>query len=442
MSQSFNIKYITIISLISALGGYLFGFDFAVISGALPFLREQFGLNEYWEGFATGSLAIGCIVGCLVAEKFSGKYGRKPALMLAASIFAISSVSMAASPTLGIFIFFRFMAGIGVGMASLLSPVYIAEISPESVRGRMVAINQLTIVTGILITNLVNYSLRNNGTEAWRWMFGLGLVPSLMFLAGVFFLPESPRWLVKAGKPEKAAKVLGSISNSEYAVNTLQSIQTSLQGTNKTGFYSIFSKPYAGLLLLGIFLAVLQQFSGINVVFNYTSNIFESIGASKDDQLLQTVFIGGVNLVVTILAMTLVDKIGRKPLMILGTAGMSVIYLFISYFLYIKSAQAAWFLLSAIGIYGLTLAPVTWILISEIYPNKIRNAATAITVISLWMAYFILTFTFPPLAKAIGMANTFYIYSAICFTGGIIIYFKVKETRGKTLEQMDSVFKH
>jgi sugar porter (SP) family MFS transporter len=442
MSNQFNYKYITIISLISALGGYLFGFDFAVISGALPFLREQFGLNEYWEGFATGSLAIGCIIGCLVAERFSGKHGRKKALLMAASIFALSSIGMAISPSLSIFISFRFVAGIGVGMASLLSPVYIAEISPEAVRGRMVAINQLTIVIGILITNLVNYSLRNNGDEVWRWMFGLGFFPSVLFFTGVFFLPESPRWLVKNGQPEKAEKVLNSIANAEYANKTIESIKSSLTGIEKIELYSIFQKPYLTLLLTGIFLAVLQQFSGINVVFNYTSNIFESIGATKDDQLLQTVFIGAVNLVFTILAMALVDKVGRKPLMVFGAGAMGIIYLFISYFLHIKSPSAAWFLLAAIAIYGLTLAPVTWVLISEIYPNKIRNLASAATVISLWTAYFILTFTFPVLAKAIGTANTFYIYSAICIGGCLIVAIKVKETKGKTLEQMDNTFVH
>jgi len=442
MSNQFNYKYITIISLISALGGYLFGFDFAVISGALPFLREQFGLNEYWEGLATGSLAIGCIAGCLIAERTSGKYGRKVALMLSASIFAVSSICMALSPSLSFFIAFRFMAGIGVGMASLLSPVYIAEISPEKVRGRMVAINQLTIVLGILITNLINYSLRNSGDEAWRLMFGLGFIPSVLFFAGVLFLPESPRWLVKAGKPDTAEKVLLKLANAEYASITISSIKKSLLGDIKINYIEVFRKPYLPLLMSGISLAVLQQFCGINVVFNYTSNIFESIGANKDDQLLQTVFIGGVNLIFTLFAMSLVDKLGRKPLMLIGSGGLAVLYVFISYFLGIKSSFSTWFLLGAIAVYGTTLAPVTWVLISEIFPNKIRNAASSVTVISLWTAYFILTFTFPILAKGIGTANTFYIYAAICLIGFVFIALKIKESKGKTLEEMETVFSH
>ena len=439
-SQRFNTSYIVTISFISALGGYLFGFDFAVISGALPFLRDQFGLNEYWEGFATGSLALGAIIGCVIAGSVSDKYGRRPGLLMAASIFAISSLAMAFAPDLSFFIAARFMAGIGVGMASMLSPMYIAEVSPAKYRGRMVAINQLTIVIGILITNLVNYSLRDNGPDAWRWMFGLGAVPSTLFVIGVLWLPESPRWLIKAGKEQKALDILSRIGNNFFAKNSIGSIKESLQGDTKINYRAAFEKAVLPAVLIGIGLAVFQQLCGINVVFNYTSNIFQSVGASKDDQILQTVFIGGVNLICTLLAMGLVDKLGRKPLMLIGAGGLAVLYIIIAQLLASQSSSVGNYLLAAIGIYALSLAPVTWVLISEIFPNKVRGAAISIAVLCLWAAYFILTFSFPVLAKWIGMHNTFYIYSVVCVIGFAFVWLKVKETKGKTLEELETVF--
>lgn len=436
----FKTSYLLSISFISALGGYLFGFDFAVISGALPFLRDQFGLNEYWEGFATGSLALGAIIGCLTAGRVADKYGRRPGLFLAALIFGISSLAMAFASGLGVFITARFVAGIGVGMASLLSPMYIAEVSPAQYRGRMVSINQLTIVLGILITNLINYSLRNSGPGAWRWMFGLGAVPSALFIMGVIWLPESPRWLLKAGKEQKGLDVLKKIGGEDFSNSSMELIKLSLTGNQKISYKAVFEKAVFPAVMIGIVLAVFQQFCGINVVFNYPSNIFASIGASKDDQLLQTVFIGGVNLFFTILAMFLVDKIGRRPLMLFGAAALAILYVVIAQLLAVHSALVGLFLLAAIGTYAISLGPVTWVLISEIFPNHVRGAASSIAVLCLWAAYFILTFTFPVLAKWIGMHNTFYLYSGLCMLGFLFIRAKVRETKGKTLEELESVF--
>jgi len=438
-NQQFNTGYIISISFISALGGYLFGFDFAVISGALPFLKEQFGLNEYWEGFTTGCLALGAIAGCLVAGWVAEKYGRRPGLLTAASLFALSSIAMAIAPTRDIFIIARFFAGAGVGMASMLSPLYIAEISPAHIRGRMVAINQLTIVIGILVTNLVNYSLRNNGTDAWRWMFGLGAVPSILFIFGVLWLPESPRWLMQADKKAKAQKILMKIGGENYARESSSIISKNISAVTKVNYKAVFEKAVLPAVLIGIGLAVFQQLCGINVVFNYTSVLFESIGFSKDDQLLQTVFIGGINLVFTLLAMLLVDKVGRKPLMLAGAGGLTILYIIISILLGTKSASVSWFLLAAIGLYATSLAPVTWVLISEIFPNKIRIAATTVAVLCLWAAYFILTFTFPILYERL-QDKTFYIYAVICLIGLLFIWLKVKETKGKTLEEMEDFF--
>ena len=436
--HSYNTRYILGISFISALGGYLFGFDFAVIAGALPFLQKHFLLDAYWEGFATGSLALGAIVGCLIAGSVSDKYGRKPGLLIAAAIFALSSLAMAFSSSRDIFIGARFCAGIGVGMASMLSPMYIAEISPAHLRGRMVAINQLTIVLGILITNLINYTLRNYGDDAWRWMFGLGFIPSTLFFIGALWLPESPRWLLKAGKSAKANIVLSKIGNIEFVNDSIKNIQQSLTGVTKTNYSAILKKGVLPAVLVGIGLAVFQQLCGINTVFNYAPKIFESIGASQDDQLLQTVFIGGVNLIFTILAMLLVDKLGRKPLMLIGAGGLAILYVIIVILLGGHSSYVSWFLLASIGVYAMSLAPVTWVLISEIFPNKIRSEATAVAVISLWAAYFILVFTFPVLFERL-QERSFYIYSAICVLGFFFVWRKVKETKGKTLEELENV---
>ncbi len=440
-SASITNGYIIGISFISALGGYLFGFDFAVISGALPFLKIQFGLDAYWEGFATGCLALGAIIGCLVAGNLSENFGRKKGLLKAAAIFGLSSLSMAFSPNTQLFIVSRFFAGIGVGMASMLSPMYIAEIAPTAVRGRMVAVNQLTIVLGILVTNLINYALRNHGEDAWRWMFGLGIIPSSLFFLGVLLIPESPRWLIGKGRADAAEAILEKIGGANYAKDTIASISKTVSQHTKIPFATVFQKAFLPAVTVGIGLAVFQQFCGINVVFNYTATIFESIGASKDDQLLQTVFIGSVNLCVTLLAMALVDRAGRKPLMLYGSLGLSVLYVFIAVLIGMKSVHVAWFLLAAIGVYGTTLAPVTWVLISEIFPNKVRSAATTVAVVSLWLAYFVLTFTFPLLYERF-LHKTFYLYAFVCVSGFVFVKVKVKETKGASLEDMDGMFVH
>jgi sugar porter (SP) family MFS transporter len=440
MDAVYNARYVLFISFISALGGYLFGFDFAVISSALPFLREQFGLDAYWEGFATACLAIGAIGGCIFAGRISERFGRRRGLLCAAVVFALSSLGMAFSPSLSSFIFFRFAAGFGVGMASMLSPIYIAEISPPKIRGRMVAVNQLAIVTGILVTNLVNYSFRDLGDDAWRWMFGVGVLPSLLFLLGILVLPESPGWLVAKERHADAEAALSKIGNGRYVSETMSGIKKALPHRKAGNFSLLFSRVYLPVMTIGVVLAMFQQLCGINVVFNYTSNIFESIGASKDDQLLQTVFIGGVNLVFTLFAMVLVDRVGRRPLMLAGSGGLCILYMIIAYFLAIKSALVSVFLLLAIGLFATTLAPVTWVLISEIFPSGIRLAASSFAVLCLWLAYFITIFTFPLLQKAIGTDHTFYIYSAVCLLGFVFIRATVKETNGRSLDEMDTLY--
>ena len=439
---SFNNRYIVSISFVSALGGYLFGFDFAVISGALPFLKEMFSLSPVQEGFLTGSLALGCMAGTLIAGVIAERYGRKPALMAAALIFALSSLGMAFSETLTIFTTARFIAGIGVGMASLLSPMYIAEVSPASVRGRNVAINQLTVVIGILITNLVNYFLADNGPDAWRWMFGLGFVPSALFFALVFWLPESPRWLIKKNRHDAAAKILQKVGNKAYVSGVTNDVRQSLEKTEKVSWKTLFNKSVFPALVVGIGLAVFQQLCGINIVFNYTSTIFASIGADLNIQLMETVGIGIVNLLFTILAMWQVDKLGRRPLMLAGSLGLTILYLLLAFALreQLSTVLVSVFVFLAIAMYATSLAPVTWVLISEIFPNKIRSMASSVAIVFLWIAYFILVFTFPILTHAMGTTyGPFLLYAGICLAGFFFVKYRVKETKGRTLEEVEQV---
>ena len=420
------------------MGGYLFGFDFAVITGGLPFLRAAFNLNAFGEGFATGSLALGCVAGCIFAGSFADRYGRKPGLLSAASIFCLSSLAMAFAPNLASFIVARFFAGTGVGMASMLSPMYIAEISPPEVRGRLVTINQLTIVLGQVVTHFENFQLRDIGPDAWRWMFGLGMIPSFLFLIGVFFIPESPRWLLKAGREHDSRKVLGRIGNPLFVDATIEAIRKTLHGETRATFRLLFQKAVLPIVIIGIGLAVFQQFCGINVVFNYTTNIFKSIGASSSEQLLQAVYISLANLVFTLIAMSLVDKWGRKPLMLIGAGGLAILYIVIGFILFRGSGTGlSIFILMAIGIYAMSLAPLTWVLIAEIFPNRIRGTATSVAVICLWLAYFILVFTFPVIEKLFGDAAAFWGYAVICVLGFLFIYKKLPETKGKSLETIE-----
>jgi sugar porter (SP) family MFS transporter len=379
------------------------------------------------------------MAGCIAAGALADRYGRKPGLVLAALIFTLSSLGMAFSHSLSLFVTMRFAAGIGVGMASILSPLYIAEISPAHLRGRNVSINQLTIVTGILITNLVNYNLAAKGDEAWRWMFGLGAVPSLVFLFGVLLLPESPRWLMGKGRTAEAEKTLSRIGDAAFVNDTARDIRASLQSSARPSLKAVFEKGVRPAVIVGITLAVFQQLCGINIVFNYTSTIFASVGADLNSQLFETISIGIVNLVFTLVAMWQVDKLGRRPLMLIGSLGLSVVYIILALLLRNQADVkfVSLFVLLAIAMYATSLAPVTWVLISEIFPNKIRGLASSVAIVSLWGAYFILVFTFPILAESLGTYGPFYLYAGICFLGFLFVRGRVQETKGKTLEQLE-----
>jgi MFS transporter, SP family, xylose:H+ symportor len=452
-----NTAYIWTISLVAALGGLLFGWDWVVIGGAKPFFQRYFQLtSEAQIGWANSCALIGCLVGALVAGALSDRFGRKRLLIAAALLFALTSLGNALAGRFAVFIAWRMLGGVAIGLASNLSPMYIAEIAPAGIRGKLVAINQLTIVLGILLAQYLNWFLvrhlppgatddfiRNSwfGQQGWRWMFGLTAAPSLLFFAGMFLVPESPRWLAKNGKSERARGVLGKIGGESYARAALADIESTLarEEVQRVRFADLLEPKLRRVLWLGVVLAVFQQWCGINVIFNYAEEIFRAAGYDISSVLQNIAWTGSVNLAFTFVALGVVDRGGRRPLMLLGATGLAVIYLAlgICYSEGVKGLPLLLLVLAAIGCYSMSLAPVTWVVISEIFPNRIRGAAMAVAVSSLWIACFLLTYSFPILNKELGSAKTFWLYAAICVAGFVYIQRKLPETKGKTLEQIE-----
>jgi MFS transporter, SP family, xylose:H+ symportor len=457
MNNSFNMKYVWTISLVAAMGGLLFGYDWVVIGGAKPFFERYFQLNnnEFASGWANSCALIGCFFGALIAGALSDRFGRKKLLILCALLFTITSIGNGLAPTFTVFVCWRICGGVAIGLASSLSPMYIAEVAPARIRGRLVSVNQLTIVIGILLAQFINNALASGmqkgiGEEVltqswyvqtgWRWMFGLTAVPSLLFFISMFAIPESPRWMVKNGAQDRAQSVLTKIGGQEYAESALADINSTLANEfQKVNYRDLLEPRMRKVLLIGIILAVFQQWCGINVIFNYADKIFLAAGYDISDVLMNIVWTGSVNFAFTLVAMGIVDRGGRKPLMLFGSAGLTVIYILMGfcYFSGIQGMTMLLLVLAAIACYAMSLAPVTWVVISEIFPNRIRGAAMSICVFALWVACFILTLTFPVLNHRLGPAYTFLIYAAICAVGFVYIFLRLPETKGKTLEQIE-----
>ncbi len=436
-----NFRYLLTISLVTALGGLLFGFDISVISGTIPFLQDFFELNEALKGWVVSSALIGCIIGASFSGRLGDRFGRKKVLLVISILFGISAIGSGISNTITTFILYRILGGIAVGGASVLAPMYIAEVSPAHLRGRMVSLNQLTIVIGISMAYFSNYFLLATGEDAWRWMFAAEAVPALFFFFALFIVPESPRWLIARNDDSKAQEVLTRVAGAEFAAFEMKEIKASLTGSNKRGtLKQLFKKKYSLILFLGIFLAVFQQWSGINVIFFYAPDIFAKANLGVDAALFQTTLIGVMNIVFTILAMRVIDKIGRKKLMLIASAGMAVSYIIIGY-LFMVGKTDGWLLLSlilvTIAFFAFGLGPTVWVVLSEIFPNKIRGAAMSVATFSLWIASYILTLTFPIFVEWFNTSNTFWIYAAICVVGFWGIFKLLPETKGISLEKLE-----
>jgi sugar porter (SP) family MFS transporter len=445
------------ISMTAALGGLLFGYDWVVIGGAKPFYEAYFELHsEQLVGWANSCALLGCLLGSVISGSICDRFGRKKLLLLSALLFAVSSALTGWSASFADFIFWRIVGGVAIGIASNVSPTYIAEISPAAWRGRLVTLNQLTIVIGILAAQIVNWLIADtlpaaattemirhswNGQYGWRWMFTAVTVPSLVFLISAWFVPESPRWLVKNRRPELARRVLARIGGESYAVQTLNDIRQSIGSESRTAvpWRHLLTPGLRRLLGIGIFLAVLQQWSGINIIFNYAEEIYRAAGYGVSDVLFNIVITGSINLIFTLVALRFVDSFGRRPLMLLGCAGIGLFHvlLALAYHSGARGFPVLILTLCAIACYAMSLAPVTWVLISEIFPNQVRGMAVSVSVSALWVASFILTFTFPLINKAVGSAGTFLAYGVICFIGFVFILSRVPETKGKTLEQIE-----
>jgi MFS transporter, SP family, xylose:H+ symportor len=435
----------------ATLGGLLFGYDTAVISGAIDPLRQYFELDAAFKGWAASSALAGCVAGVLLAGPLNDRTGRKAALLIAAVLFLVSALGTALPRTFTEFVVFRILGGIGVGIASMTSPMYIAEISPARLRGRMVSLNQFAIVTGMLLVYFVNYFIARHGDEAWnvahgwRWMFGSEALPALVLLVALFFVPESPRFLCRQGHRDRAREILARIDGEEHAERELAEIEAALREEGG-GLRELLRPGLFAVLILGIALAILQQVTGINVFLYYAPDIFRTVTSSGADvALLQTVVVGAVNLLFTIVAIMTVDRVGRRPLMIFGAAGMGVSLVAIGAAAW-GQAIGGWlllFMLGYIACFALSVGPVTWVILSEVFPTKLRGRALGIATFFLWSANFVVSQTFPMMDENAWLVERFhhgfpfFVYAAFCAVLVWVVWRFVPETKGRSLEEIE-----
>lgn len=427
--QGFNKGFFYFICLVSAMGGLLFGYDWVVIGGAKPFYELYFDITDLplMQGIAMTTALVGCLAGAMVAGAAADRYGRKPLLMLSAVLFTVSAVATGLFNDFILFNIARFIGGIGIGVASALSPMYIAEVSPAEIRGRMVSLNQMTIVLGILSAQIVNMLLARdtavvesqawNVEWGWRWMFWAETLPAGLFLLLSFFIPESPVYLkMKQGV-----------------------VAESRRTGREAGLRELMQAKYGKVLLLGLVIAVFQQWCGTNVIFNYAQEIFLGAGFDVDGMFINIVITGIANVIFTILALYTIEKWGRRTLILLGAGGLGLIYLTLGtcYFFEVKGVLMVVLVVAAISVYAMTLGPVTWTLLAEIFPNRVRGIAMATCTFALWVGCCTLTFSFPSMNAALGSSGTFWIYSAICVCAFVFLWNRCPETKGKSLEELE-----
>lgn len=452
-----NLNYLLPICLVATLGGLLFGFDTGVISGAIEPLTARFNLGDFMKGWASGCVLSGCAAGVLFVGPISDRFGRRFAMFLAAGMFLASAIGTALPHDIWTFICFRIIGGVGIGIASISTPMYIAEITPAHIRGRMVAVNQIAIVGGIALTSFINYFIAKSGDQAWlietgwRWMFGSGIVPAILFGLLLLPIPESPRWLIEKNREARARQILEKVGGTEFAGVEFAGIKAGLSQEQGT-WGELFSAKLRRPLLIGVLLAVLQQVTGINVFLYFGATIFKTLSASTgvDAGLLQQIIINGAGVLFTLVAIATVDKWGRKPLMLIGAAGMGVSLLAMGVMaqtLTDPTAASGWmlvFILLYIGCFGLSVGPVTWVILSEIFPTTVRGRALGLATFFLWAADYAVTQTFPMMnakdswfVTHFHHAFPFYIYAGFCAVLVLVVWRLVPETKGRSLEEIE-----
>jgi sugar porter (SP) family MFS transporter len=458
--MKYNIKFLLLIIWVAAMGGFLFGYDWVVVGGAKPFYEPFFDITTpYMKGWGTSSALIGCVLGAILCFILADKYGRRRLLILSGFMFAAAALGTALSNSFTFYNIYRIVGGIGIGISLNLAPIYISEMSPANLRGKFVSINQLMINIGVLAAQVANWRISLldtempanataevirqswNGQIGWRWMFGLQLIPASLFFLMMILMPESVRWLVKNGQDLKARRILEKIGGESYAEIEVTSIKDTISKDEvaKVHFGELFQGKLFKIILLGIFITIFQQWCGMNAVFYYAADIFKAAGFDMKQMMLQIVVIGTVMVISVITTIYVVDKIGRKTLMLFGAGSLAVIYIIEGYFFHIDYIGTPIIILTlaSVAFYSFTLAPVMWVILSEIFPNRIRGTAMSLVAVLMWFGNFSLTFLFPIINEKLGWALNFWLYALICIVGYIVMAFLLPETKGKSLEQIE-----
>ena len=433
--------FVYAVACVAALGGLLFGYDIGIISGALLFIKNDFPLTPFLTGVVVSSILLGAVIGAGASGGLGDRLGRRKVVLIAAVIFAAGAVGMALSPNVGVLIFFRVFAGLAVGAASALVPTYISEISPTDLRGSLSSVFQLAITLGILLAYLVDFALA--GAEAWRWMLGLAAAPAVVLFVGMYLVPETPRWLIKNGLMDEARAVLRRSRGREDVEGEIEEIREVEREESTTGVRELLSPWVRPMLVVGVGLAMLQQFSGINTIIYYAPRIINHTGIGASTSILATVGIGVVNVLFTLVAIWLIDKLGRKKLLLFGLTGMTIgtIVLGLGFVLPSLSGIVSWVTLGAMLLYIASFAasfgPIVWVMLPEIFPLQVRGSGVGASSLSNWVANFIVALLFPVLIAALGQTPVFWGLGAICVLSMIFIYFVVPETMGRSLEEIE-----